>query len=113
MTSSLFVNTIVNQPKEEPYRYNYLLNLMTAPDMSAYLSVANDDIYVLPIHLQKLIIEAKEEITLSHVEKPAQMRLQKVRNHIWRRSDGDFAILMNLLIELVSDEDKLEDLLRM
>ncbi|KAF1806540.1 hypothetical protein V8B55DRAFT_1457539 [Mucor lusitanicus] len=113
MTSPLFINTIVNQPKEEPYRYNYLLNLMTAPDMSAYLSVANDDIYALPIHLQKLIIEAKEEIVLKHEEKPAQIRLQKVRNHIWRRADGDFAILMNMLIELVSDEDELEDLLRM
>jgi hypothetical protein len=97
----------------EPFRYNYLLNLMTAPDMSAYLSVDHDDIFNLPIHLQRLIIEAKEEIVLKNTDKPAQQRLERVRNHIWQRSDGDFSILMNTLIELVSDEDELEDLLRL
>ncbi|KAG2206494.1 uncharacterized protein EV154DRAFT_507650 [Mucor mucedo] len=104
--------------EQEPFRYNYLLNLMTAPDMNAYLSVAsfNDDIYALPIHLQRLISEAREEILLSknknYTEKSAQLRLERVRNLVWQRSAGDFSILMNTLVELVSDEDELEDLLR-
>lgn len=103
--------------QEEPYKYNYLLNLMTAPDMIAYLSVYNDDIYALPIHLQRLISEAREEILLSatsnnYTEKSAQLRLERVRTSVWLRSDGDFSILMNSLVELVSDEDELEDLLR-
>jgi hypothetical protein len=75
--------------------------------------VDHDDIFNLPIHLQKLIIEAKEEIVLKNTDKPAQQRLERVRNHIWQRSDGDFSILMNTLIELVFDEDELEDLLRL
>ncbi|GAA5801703.1 hypothetical protein HPULCUR_007154 [Helicostylum pulchrum] len=112
-------NIIPSHNEQEPYRYNYLLNLMTAPDMNAYLSATsfNDDIYALPIHLQRLISEAREEILLSnsnknYKEKSAQLRLEKVRQLVWLRSDGDFSILMNTLTELVSDEDELEDLLR-
>lgn len=117
--SPVFESCYVRLYEQEPFRYNYLLNLMTAPDMNAYLSVAsfNDDIYALPIHLQRLISEAREEILLSatnknYTEKSAQLRLERVRNLVWLRSAGDFSILMNTLVELVSDEDELEDLLR-
>jgi hypothetical protein len=98
----------------EPYRYSYLLNLITAPDMTAYLSVAGftDDIYALPLHLQRLISEAREEIVFATTEKSAQLRLERVRKLVWLRSDGDFFNLMNQLNELISDEEELEDLLR-
>jgi hypothetical protein len=109
--------------QEEPFRYNYLLNLMTAPDMGAYLSAASftDDVYALPLHLQRLISEAKEEIVLNYTkqkerlattESPALRRLEHVRTYIWMRSDGDFANLMSAINELVTDEDELADLLR-
>ncbi|CAO3636754.1 unnamed protein product [Mucor hiemalis] len=113
----LFHQQQEQQEQEAPYKYNYLLSLMTAPDMIAYLSVpTNDDIYALPIHLQRLISEAREEILLSatsnnYTEKSAQLRLERVRTSVWLRSDGDFSILMNSLVELVSDEDELEDFL--
>lgn len=100
--------------EEEPYRYNYLLNLITAPDMIAYLSVAGftDDIYALPLHLQRLICEAREELTLNTIEKSAQLRLERVRTLVWQRSDGDLYNLMNQLDQLISDEEEFEDLLR-
>ncbi|KAI8880130.1 hypothetical protein K501DRAFT_225385 [Backusella circina FSU 941] len=98
---------------------------MTAPDMGAYLSAASftDDVYALPLHLQRLISEAKEEIVLKYTtqkqqgiamatESPALRRLEHVRTYIWMRSDGDFANLMSAINELVTDEDELADLLR-
>lgn len=117
--SPVFETCNIPSYEQEPYRYNYLLNLMTAPDMVAYLSSPsfNDDIYALPIHLQRLISEAREEILMSiadknYKEKSAQLRLEKLRQLVWLRSGGDFSILMNILSELVSDEDELDDLLR-
>ncbi|KAI8357289.1 hypothetical protein BD560DRAFT_406437 [Blakeslea trispora] len=103
------------QQEEQVYRYNYLLNLMTAPDMSAYLSVVHDDdsIYALPIHLQRLISEAREEIVLNSHDKQAQLRLERLRRHLWQRSGGDMSILMVILNEIVFDEGELEDLLRL
>lgn len=97
--------------EQEPFKYNYLLNLMIAPDMNAYLLLNDDDVFNLPIHLQKLIIEAKEELVFDK-EKPAQKKLENLRRLLWQRSHGDFSILMNTLVELVSDEGELEDLLR-
>ncbi|KAI8369783.1 hypothetical protein EDC96DRAFT_503392 [Choanephora cucurbitarum] len=103
------------QQEEEVYRYNYLLNLMTAPDMSAYLTVVHDDdnVYALPIHLQRLISEAREEIVLNSHDKQAQIRLERLRQHLWQRSGGDMSILMVILNEIISDEGELEDLLRL
>ncbi|RCI05254.1 hypothetical protein CU098_012532 [Rhizopus stolonifer] len=108
-----FYNEIDKQQEEDVYRYNYLLNLMTAPDMSAYLSIVHDEdsMCTLPIHLQCLISEAKEEIVLS-TDKRAQLRLERLRRHLWQRSGGDLSILMMILKEIVTDEDELEDLLR-
>lgn len=95
---------------EEPFKYNYFLNLMIAPDINAYLLLNDDDIFNLPLHLQKLIIEAKEEIVFDK-EKPAQKKLEKLKYVLWQRSHGDFSILMNTLTELVSSEGELEELL--
>jgi hypothetical protein len=104
-------NSMEQEQQQEPFKYNYLLNLITSPDTNAYLLLNDDDIFNLPIHLQKLIIEAKEEIVFDK-EKPAQKKLEKLKRLLWQRSHGDLSILMNTLVELVSDEGELEDLLR-
>lgn len=106
MNSSYYVPSFV-----EPFRYHYFLNLMTAPDMNAYLSLHDDSIYNLPIHLQALIVEAKEELVFDK-EKPAQKKLEKLKQFLWQRSYGDCSILMNVLSELVSNEDELDHLIR-
>ncbi|KAI8393439.1 uncharacterized protein BYT42DRAFT_551041 [Radiomyces spectabilis] len=116
----------VYQPKpliEEPFHYNYLLNLFTAPDMKAYLMGTgfSEDVYALPIHLQRLISEAKEEVVIESTKAnqviasqpsfTALSQLERVRNFVWMCSDGDVANLMQCIIQLISDEDELENLL--
>ncbi|KAI9468905.1 MAG: hypothetical protein EXX96DRAFT_589668 [Benjaminiella poitrasii] len=97
-----------------PYRYIYLLHLMTAPDLRAYLSssaIVNDDLYALPIHLQRLIMEAREELVLLNSDRSALERLERIRTYIWKKSSSDFSCLMTTLTELVSDEEELNELL--
>ncbi|KAI7860065.1 hypothetical protein BDC45DRAFT_495575 [Circinella umbellata] len=106
-----------------PFQYNYLLSLFTAPDMVKHLSQASisEDIYALPIHLQRLISEAKEEVVLERRTKAneqnqqqrslALIRLERVRNYVWMQSGGDIANLMMTLTELMGDEDELENVL--
>ena len=106
-----------------PFQYNYLLSLFTAPDMVKHLTQASisEDIYALPIHLQRLISEAKEEVVLERRIKAneqkqqqrslALIRLERVRNYVWMQSGGDIANLMMTLTELMADEDELENVL--
>ncbi|KAI7898390.1 uncharacterized protein BX663DRAFT_525134 [Cokeromyces recurvatus] len=97
-----------------PHRYIYFLHLMSSPDLSAYLSssdIVYDDIYDLPIHLQRLVMEAKEELMLLNNERSALERLERIRTYIWKRSNHDFSNLMTTLNELVSDDDELNHLL--
>lgn len=110
----------------ETYHYNYLVNLFTAPDMKAFLAQAspNEDLYALPIHLQRLISEAKEEVVLEASQQsqpdkeqqqykrmPALDRLERVRSYVRMQSCGDLANLMLGLAELVWDDDELEHVL--
>ncbi|CAO3600194.1 unnamed protein product [Absidia cylindrospora] len=109
----------------QPFKYDYLLNLFTTPDMASYLSqsVVTDDVYALPIHLQRLLLEAKEEVVLartrlnhdgqplSPANHPALERLERVRSFCWLRSDADIANLMSSVVELVADDDELEHIL--
>ncbi|KAF7727979.1 hypothetical protein EC973_006867 [Apophysomyces ossiformis] len=106
---------------EQPFPYNYLLNLFTAPNMGAFLAETSftDDVYALPIHLQRLISEAKEEVILErtkasqgilHRSNQALNRLEDVRKYVWMRSGGDVANLMAILTHIVSDEDELQNL---
>ncbi|KAG2226700.1 hypothetical protein INT45_001047 [Circinella minor] len=106
-----------------PFQFNYLLSLFTAPDMVKHLTQASisEDIYALPIHLQRLISEAKEEVVLERRTKTneqnqqqrslALIRLERVRNYVWMQSGGDIANLMMTLTELMGDEDELENVL--
>ncbi|ORX62233.1 hypothetical protein DM01DRAFT_1331685 [Hesseltinella vesiculosa] len=99
-----------------PFQYTYLLNLCLTPNMDAYLAEApfSDDVYALPIHLQRLLMEAKEEVVLERTRgqaettHPALERLKRVRGFCWLRSDADVANLMSTLVELVADDDELE-----
>ncbi|ORZ09194.1 hypothetical protein BCR42DRAFT_423928 [Absidia repens] len=113
------------QNQDQPFKYDYLLNLFTTPDMASYLSqsVITDDVYALPIHLQRLLLEAKEEVvlartrlnhdgqSLSPANHPALERLERVRSFCWLRSDADIANLMSSVVELVADDDELEHIL--
>ncbi|KAI9494072.1 hypothetical protein BDB00DRAFT_820745 [Zychaea mexicana] len=118
--------TIANDNDDTPFQYNYLLSLFTAPDMAKHLAQTNvsEDVYALPIHLQRLISEAKEEVVLERIkatqnekqnDNPQQplalTRLERVRNYVWMQSGGDVANLMMTLTELMSDEDELENVL--
>ncbi|KAI7878830.1 hypothetical protein K492DRAFT_170548 [Lichtheimia hyalospora FSU 10163] len=108
---------------DTPFQYNYLVGLFSSPDMATYLSESsmNEDIYALPIHLQRLLSEAKEEVVLqrsykeqgrqSHDQQPlvALTRLSRVRNYLRIQSGGDMANMMDALVELMSDEDELEN----
>ncbi|KAI9255638.1 hypothetical protein BDA99DRAFT_517281 [Phascolomyces articulosus] len=111
---------------DTPFQYNYLLSLFTSPDMVKHLTQASisEDVSALPIHLQRLISEAKEEVVLERIkakqyqqehsqqEQPlALIRLERVRNYVRMQSGGDTANLMMTLTELMSDEDELENVL--
>lgn len=104
-------STTIKIHEYQPFRYNYFLNLMTAPDMNAYLLLNDDSLYNLPIHLQTLIVEAKEELVFDK-DKPAQKKLERLKQFVWQRSYGDCSMLMNVLSELVSNEDELEHFIR-
>ncbi|KAJ8653911.1 hypothetical protein O0I10_010479 [Lichtheimia ornata] len=110
---------------DTPFQYNYLMGLFSSPDMVTYLSESsmNEDIYALPIHLQRLLSEAKEEVVLKRIHKEqdrpsndqpplvALTRLSRVRNYLRIQSGGDMANMMYALVELMSDEDELENVL--
>ncbi|CAO3644944.1 unnamed protein product [Cunninghamella blakesleeana] len=115
---------VIDKMDDQPFKYNYLLNLFSAPNMSAFLAEATitDDLYALPIHLQRLISEAKEEVViertklnqgeqLSTANHPALQRLERFRSYCWLRSDADTANLMSLLMEVANDDDELQHII--
>jgi hypothetical protein len=97
--------------EEQPFQYNHLIHLLTAPDIKTYLSTTSitEDVYALPIHIQILISEAKEEIISNSISQKttntAQTRLERLKTFVWQRSNGDIANLMSTLVELMSNED--------
>ncbi|KAI7853804.1 hypothetical protein BDC45DRAFT_569777 [Circinella umbellata] len=133
-TSSSFSNAIAND--YEPMQYHYLLNLFTAPDMRSYLARAQftEDVYMLPIHLQRLMSEAKEEIICGKIKEEeikkhnvnpiippeeqakeptydATQRLERIREYVWARSGHDISNIMRIIYELIEDEDELINIL--
>lgn len=108
---------------EQPIPYVYLLNLFMAPDMRSYLAHTQftEDVYALPIHLQRLISEAKEEVVISrtnttntqqHQDDRATRRLQRLKDYIWSRSGHDVSYMLESLTELIKDEDELETIIQ-
>ncbi|ORY92338.1 hypothetical protein BCR43DRAFT_498191 [Syncephalastrum racemosum] len=104
---------------EQPYPYIYLLNLFTAPNMSSYLANAHftEDVYGLPIHLQSLISEAKEEVVFARTRhkqglpvdqhQPATRRLERLKEYVWARSGHDMSMMTTTIDELVDNDDEL------
>ncbi|KAG1448133.1 hypothetical protein G6F56_009034 [Rhizopus delemar] len=93
----------------QPFSLMYILNLFIAPDMKRYLleMPLSDDIYQLPVHLQRLILEARMELIVS-LNNGAYQRLERVRNYV-RSVAGpeDIAIMIETVNQLVYDEDEL------
>ncbi|KAI9282264.1 hypothetical protein BY458DRAFT_497660 [Sporodiniella umbellata] len=93
----------------QPFVYMYILNLFIAPDMKRYLleMPMTDDIYQLPLHLQRLVLEARMEFIASR-NNGAYQRLEKVRGFV-RSIAGpeDIAGMIDTLKQLVYDEDEL------
>ncbi|KAI8969282.1 hypothetical protein BDF20DRAFT_804044, partial [Mycotypha africana] len=104
--------------EDQPFSCIYLLNLFLAPDMEAYLKETSisDDVYSLPVHLQRLICEARMEVMVKDENKdnkdakedhPALRRLGKVRNYIETVAHHDTAAIISTLGELIHDEDEM------
>ncbi|KAI9496392.1 hypothetical protein BDB00DRAFT_869335 [Zychaea mexicana] len=108
---------------EQPLGYSYLLNLFTAPDMRSYLAQANftEDVYAMPIHLQRLMSEAKEENVIARTQEKqgiepqgsynATRRLERLREYVWARAGHDISTCMRIVYELIEDEDELINIL--
>lgn len=105
---------------EQPIPYVYLLNLFMAPDMRSYLAHTQftEDVYALPIHLQRLISEAKEEVVIARTtnshqhDDRATRRLQRLKDYIWSRSGHDVSYMLESLTELIKDEDELDTIIQ-
>ncbi|KAI8891465.1 hypothetical protein K501DRAFT_154077, partial [Backusella circina FSU 941] len=88
-----------------------------APDMSRYLQETNmsDSVFDLPIHMQKLIAEAKMEALLTKQEKVEKTvaldKLNKVRAYITSVSGHDSSLIIKTIHELMKDEDELNCIL--
>lgn len=95
----------------------YLVNLFTTHDMSSYLAHVSftDDIFGLPMQLQKLLNEAKEEVIFAQSspghspEHRALDRLNMVRDHVLHVCCGDVSVMAENINKVVSD-DLLEQL---
>lgn len=99
--------------QNHPFSCIYLLNLFLAPDMARYLQETSisDNVYDLPIHMQKLIAEAKMEALLLKQEKidktVALDKLNKVRTYVRSVSGHDSSLIIKAIHELIKDEDEL------
>lgn len=111
-----------DETSDQPFPFQYLINLFTAPDMSAYLADnrITEDVDMLPIHWQKLISEAKEEVVFERTkarqglpggQRRAIDRLERLKVYVWSRAAGDVSNVMSILTELVSNDDELDNIL--
>lgn len=89
---------ISRTPTSAQHSNLYLANLLEAEDIVNYLSQATytDDVYDLPMYVQELITQAKEEVVANDSkpkdDKKAQSaidRLKMLREHLLIRSGGD------------------------
>jgi hypothetical protein len=102
-----------NNTKSSPY----LVNLFTTHDMGCYLTHVSftDDVFGLPMCLQKLLSEAKEEVIFAQTS-PAHFpdhraldRLSQVRDQLLHASCGDVSVMAEHINKAFSD-DLLEQL---
>lgn len=105
-------NVYYTTDQGQPFSCIYLLNLFLAPDMKRYLKETSisDDVYNLPVHLQRLISEARMELLVSKQD-TACKRLLKLKSYIDSVSHHDTESVINILIELVHNEDELTNIL--
>lgn len=113
-------NLFYKNEEDKPFSCIYLLNLFMAPDMARYLAETSisDDVYSLPVHLQKLICEARMEVLLSKQKNHptsdnnnAVKRLEKVREYIKSVAHHDTAATIATLNELIHDDDEMSIIL--
>ncbi|KAI9478874.1 MAG: hypothetical protein EXX96DRAFT_572555 [Benjaminiella poitrasii] len=110
------LDTVYYQPDEnQPFSCIYLLNLFLAPDIARYFAETSisDDVYSLPVHLQRLICEARMEAMVSsgNKQRPALKRLEKVRDYIQSVAHHDTEAIIHTLQELIHNEDELSNIL--
>lgn len=100
-----------------PFSHIYLLNLFLAPDMKRYLqeTTFSDDVYTLPIHLQRLICEARMDVDITQHNNKKQGkafdRLLKLKSYVESVSHHDVENIITILNELVRDDDELNTIL--
>lgn len=105
-------NVYFENDQDQPFSCIYLLNLFLAPDLFRYLreTPVSDDVYDLPIHIQKLVSEARMEVLMdSNTQKNIQAlkRLERVRTYVKSVTHGDTSAVIAILNELIHDEDEL------
>jgi hypothetical protein len=112
-------NLFLKNEEYQPFSCIYLLNLFLAPDITQYLAETSisDDVYSLPVHLQKLICEARMEVLVSKQKNHptnnnnAVKRLEKVREYIKSVAHNEAAATIATLSELIRDEDEMSIIL--
>lgn len=104
-------NVFFEIDENQPFTCIYLLSLFLAPDMRRYLAeiAFSDDVYSLPIHIQKLICEARMEVLLSDPSKnnKALKRLEKLKVYVNSIAHNDAAAVIKILNEILHDEDEM------
>jgi hypothetical protein len=101
--------------ESQPFTCIYLLNLFLAPDMRRYFAETSisDDVYKLPIHVQRYICEARMEVLLSDQSKSdtALKRLEKLRVYVNSVAHNDTAAVIATLNEIMHNEDEMSTIL--
>ncbi|RCI03628.1 hypothetical protein CU098_003062, partial [Rhizopus stolonifer] len=112
-------NVYFEQDEDQPFTGIYLLNLFLAPNMTRYLKEAStsDDVYTLPLHLQRLLCEARMEVMIKESDSQdtngyeAVKRLEKLKAYVNSISHDDAEIIITTLNRLVHDEDELSNII--
>ncbi|OBZ86043.1 hypothetical protein A0J61_05907 [Choanephora cucurbitarum] len=109
-------NVYFEQDEDQPFTGIYLLNLFLTPDIHRYLAEApvSDDIYTLPLHLQRLLCEARLEMVISPNEREdnkAMQRLEKLKAYVNGIAHHDAEAIITTLNRLVHDEDELSNII--
>lgn len=104
-------NVYFETDQDQPFSCIYLINLFLAPDLFRYLkeNSVSDDVYDLPLHIQKLVSEARMEVFMdaNQQDRQALNRLEKVRTYVKSVTQGDASSVITILNELIHDEDEL------
>ncbi|KAG1447885.1 hypothetical protein G6F56_009115 [Rhizopus delemar] len=102
------LNTVY-MDQEQPFSQIYILNLFMAPDMKRYLQETppSDDVYQMPVHITKLVLEARMSD-----DKEAYERLEKVRDYAQGMSGTeDPSAMIQAVNRLMHDDDELTNII--